>query len=56
MMQQVEQESSAFYSTGQLWDDGIIDPLQTRNYLGFCMTVIHQAGFQSKNRFGVFRM
>jgi len=54
--QQVEKESNAWYATGQLWDDGIIDPRQTRDHLGFGLALIYQAGFETDSRFGVFRM
>ncbi|MDW8332800.1 MAG: carboxyl transferase domain-containing protein, partial [Bacteroidia bacterium] len=41
--QQIENESDAFYATGQMWDDGIIDPRETRNVLGFCFGVIYNS-------------
>jgi acetyl-CoA carboxylase carboxyltransferase component len=39
-----------------MWDDGIIDPRETRNVLGFCYGVVNQAGFNSNAEFGIFRM
>ena len=47
-----QQESSAYYSTARLWDDGIIDPRQTRTVLARALacTRKHQA-----SRFGIFR-
>lgn len=36
---QYEQESSAYFSTARLWDDGIIDPLETRRIIGLCLNV-----------------
>ena len=56
VQQQIESESNAFYATGQMWDDGIIDPRETRNVLGFCYGVVNQAGFDSNAEFGIFRM
>lgn len=56
MMKEVEKTSSAWYSTGQLWDDGVIDPRETRNYLGFCLAVVHNKPIESSNKYGVFRM
>jgi acetyl-CoA carboxylase carboxyltransferase component len=56
MMMEVEKKSNAMYATGQLWDDGIIDPRETRNYLGYCLNIVHQKAFNSDNNFGVFRM
>lgn len=56
MMQEVEQQSNAWYATGQLWDDGVIDPRETRNYLGFCLAVVNNSPIKSENQYGVFRM
>lgn len=53
---QVESESNAFYATGQLWDEGIIDPRQTRNYLAFCLAAVYNKPFEGTSQFGVFRM
>jgi len=36
---QYEREGSALFSTARLWDDGIIDPLETRSILGLCLDV-----------------
>jgi len=53
-----EKESSAFYATARLWDDGILDPRQTRKALILALQTVHHSGFaQSKPpRYGVFRM
>ena len=56
MMNEVEKKSDAFYSTSQLWDDGVIDPRETRNYLGFCLAIVHNAPVKGTKEFGVFRM
>ncbi|MCK4448867.1 MAG: methylcrotonoyl-CoA carboxylase [Candidatus Marinimicrobia bacterium] len=50
-----ENESSAYYSTARLWDDGIIDPLDTREILGLAISMSLNAPIQD-HRFGVFRM
>jgi 3-methylcrotonyl-CoA carboxylase beta subunit len=52
---QIERESSAWYSTSRLWDDGIIDPKETRNVLGFTLSVVSQHTYPEPN-FGIFRM
>ncbi len=52
-----EREGSAWYSTSQLWDDGIIEPARTRDVLGLCLGVCSRApdpGFHST--FGTFRL
>jgi acetyl-CoA carboxylase carboxyltransferase component len=56
MMKEVEKKSDAWYSTGQLWDDGIMDPRNTRATLGFCLEVIGQYPTESNRQYGVFRM
>ncbi len=48
-------ESSAYYSTGRLWDDGIIDPVDTRMVLGLCISASLNAPFP-KRQHSVFRM
>jgi acetyl-CoA carboxylase carboxyltransferase component len=50
-----ERESSPYYATARLWDDGVIDPRRTREVLGmaFASTLHHE---WQKTRFGVFRM
>jgi acetyl-CoA carboxylase carboxyltransferase component len=53
---QVEQSSSAWYASSQVWDDGIIDPRDTRHVLGICLSVVAKAGIQGSESFGVFRM
>ncbi|HXH20237.1 MAG TPA: carboxyl transferase domain-containing protein [Chitinophagales bacterium] len=56
MIQEVEKKSTAWYSTGNLWDDGVIDPRQTRNYLGMCLAVVNNVKVKGTGEFGVFRM
>lgn len=56
ILEEVNKESSPYFATGQLWDDGIIDPRETRNYLGLCLAVVNNNFEQSQNSYGVFRM
>jgi acyl-CoA carboxylase subunit beta len=53
---QVERESDAFHATGQGWDDGIIDPRDTRTVLGIALSAAHSAPVRGSSRYGVFRM
>jgi acyl-CoA carboxylase subunit beta len=53
---QIEHESTALFSTGQLWDDGIIDPRDTRTVLGISLSAIHNGTVEGTSNFGVFRM
>ncbi|KAL8238296.1 hypothetical protein R6Q59_019377 [Mikania micrantha] len=50
-----DRESSAYYSTARLWDDGIIDPADTRKILGLCISASTNRPTQT-TKFGVFRM
>jgi acetyl-CoA carboxylase carboxyltransferase component len=50
-----EHESSAYYSTARLWDDGIIDPLDTREVLGLAIAMSLNTPIPD-HKFGVFRM
>jgi acetyl-CoA carboxylase carboxyltransferase component len=50
-----EHESSAYYSTARLWDDGLIDPLDTRGVLGLAIAMSLNAPIPD-HKFGVFRM
>jgi 3-methylcrotonyl-CoA carboxylase beta subunit len=50
-----EQQGSPYYATARLWDDGVIDPLDTRDLLGLALDVVSRAPLP-ESRFGVFRM
>jgi acetyl-CoA carboxylase carboxyltransferase component len=54
--EQVEAESLPFFLSGRLYDDGVIDPRDTRTVLGICLSVIDNAPYEGTDRFGVFRM
>ncbi len=56
MVKEAEKQSNAWYASGQLWDDGVIDPRETRNYLKLCLDVIHQVPVKGTDGYGVFRM
>jgi acyl-CoA carboxylase subunit beta len=53
---QVEEQSLPFALSGMLYDDGVIDPRDTRTVLGICLSVIENAPIEGTDRFGVFRM
>jgi len=53
---QIERESTALAATGQQWDDGIIDPRETRVVLGIALSCVHSAPVQGAGSYGVFRM
>ena len=55
ILDKYEKEGSPYYSSARLWDDGVIDPIQTRDILGLCLSVAHNEEFPDP-RWGVFRM
>jgi 3-methylcrotonyl-CoA carboxylase beta subunit len=54
--QKYEDEGNPYYATARLWDDGIIDPAQTRDVLGLAFAAALNAQVEEAPRFGVFRM
>ena len=54
--QQIEEQSLPFFLSGMLYDDGVIDPRDTRTVLAICLSVIDNAPYEGTDRFGVFRM
>ncbi|WP_242153600.1 carboxyl transferase domain-containing protein [Sphingomonas sp. BAUL-RG-20F-R05-02] len=54
--QKYEDEGNPYYATARLWDDGIIDPAQTRDVLGLAFAATLNAPVPDAARFGVFRM
>ena len=55
ILEKYETEGSPYYSTARLWDDGILDPVDTRDALGLGIAMSHNAPLAAP-RTGVFRM
>jgi acetyl-CoA carboxylase carboxyltransferase component len=53
---QIDAESMPLFLSGMLYDDGVIDPRDTRTVLGMCLSAIHSAPVAGTSNFGVFRM
>jgi acetyl-CoA carboxylase carboxyltransferase component len=53
---QIRAESTALHATGQGWDDGIIDPRDTRTVLGLTLSYVHGSAVEGTRTFGIFRM
>ncbi|GAA3979524.1 carboxyl transferase domain-containing protein [Actinomadura viridis] len=54
---QIEAESLPYFLSGRLYDDGVIDPRDTRTVLGMCLSAVHNAPVRgAEGGFGVFRM
>jgi geranyl-CoA carboxylase beta subunit len=58
IIKRVDAESTALYATARLWDDGLIDPRDTRKVLGFCLSICREAALRPLKpiTFGVARM
>jgi 3-methylcrotonyl-CoA carboxylase beta subunit len=54
--QKYEDEGNPYFATARLWDDGIIDPAQTRDVLGLAISASLNAPIPEAARFGLFRM
>ena len=55
ILEKYEQEGSPYYSTGRLWDDGIIDPARTRDMLGLSLSMTLNQPIE-ETKYGIFRM
>jgi 3-methylcrotonyl-CoA carboxylase beta subunit len=55
LREQFEQQGHPYYATARLWDDGVIDPADTRRILGLSLSAALNAPIE-RTRFGVFRM
>jgi 3-methylcrotonyl-CoA carboxylase beta subunit len=54
--QRYEDEGNPYHATARLWDDGIIDPVQTRDVLGLAFAACLNAPIPEQAQFGIFRM
>ena len=55
ILAQYERQGHPYYSSARLWDDGVIDPAQTREVLALALSASLNAPIEA-TRFGVFRM
>ncbi|XP_018332924.1 probable methylcrotonoyl-CoA carboxylase beta chain, mitochondrial [Agrilus planipennis] len=55
IIQKFEREGSPYFSSARLWDDGVIDPKDTRKILGLSLAITFNKNIE-KSQFGVFRM
>jgi 3-methylcrotonyl-CoA carboxylase beta subunit len=53
--EQYEVQGHPYYASARLWDDGVIDPVDTRRVLGLALSASLNAPVET-SRFGVFRM
>jgi acetyl-CoA carboxylase carboxyltransferase component len=53
---QIDAESLPMFLSGRMFDDGVIDPRDTRTVLGMCLSAIANGPIEGTSNFGVFRM
>ena len=53
---QIEEQSLAYFTSGMGYDDGVIDPRETRSILGICLSAIHTVPVEGARGYGVFRL
>lgn len=56
MISEADKKATAWHSTSELWDDGLLDPRETRNYLGFSLAIVYNQEIKGADSYGVFRM
>lgn len=54
--EQIERESHAFFNSSKIYDDGVIDPRDTRTVLGMALSAVHSNEVRGRRGYGVFRM
>ena len=55
ILEQYEKQGHPYYATARLWDDGIIDPVDTRMVLGLALSASYNSPLE-RTDYGVFRM
>ncbi|MFL2575848.1 MAG: acyl-CoA carboxylase subunit beta [Flavobacteriaceae bacterium] len=56
MYRDAKRKASVWHATSELWDDGIIDPRDTRMHLSLCLATVYNDNIEGSDSFGVFRM
>lgn len=55
LIAEAESKASAWHSTSEIWDDGIIDPRETRQYLTFALTIFYNQKIKGAESYGIWR-
>ena len=56
LAEEADEKASVWHTTSEVWDDGVIDPSETRKYLSLALSAVHNNKIKGSNSFGVFRM
>ena len=56
MAEEADEKASVWHTTSEVWDDGVIDPRDTRKYLSLALAAVYSHEIKGSSSFGVFRM
>ena len=56
LAEQADKKASIWHTTSEVWDDGVIDPRETRKYLSLALSAVYSSEIKGTDSFGVFRM
>jgi acetyl-CoA carboxylase carboxyltransferase component len=56
LAEQADEKASVWHTTSEVWDDGVIDPTETRKYLSLALATVYSNEIIGSSSFGVFRM
>ena len=56
LAEQADEKASVWHTTSEVWDDGVIDPTETRKYLSLALATVYTNEIKGSNSFGIFRM
>ncbi len=55
LIHEAESKASSWHSSSEIWDDGVLDPRETRNYLAICLAVLYSQEIKGSEGYGVWR-
>ena len=56
LAEEADKKASVWHTTSEVWDDGVIDPRDTRKYLSLALAAVYKNEIKGSSSFGVFRM
>ena len=56
LAEDAEKRASVWHTTSEVWDDGVINPTDTRKYLSLALAAVYSSEIKGTDSFGIFRM
>ena len=56
LAEDADKRASVWHTTSEVWDDGVIDPTETRKYLSLALATVYSTEIKGSDSFGIFRM